>query len=35
MAASHVQFSLQDDLMNFDESHFLVINKSLKENGFD
>ena len=27
MATSHVQFSLQDDLMHFDERHFLVINK--------
>ena len=26
MAASHVQFSLQDDLMHFDERYFLVIN---------
>ena len=34
MAASHVQFSLQDDLMHFDERHFLVNNKDTESKWF-
>ena len=34
MAATHVQFSLQDDLMHFDERHFLVINKDIESKWF-
>ena len=34
MAASHVQFSLQDDLMHFDERHFLAINKDTESKWF-